>query len=71
MSDDLTDLTVVEQVCWLAAGDGGRVDLERPRSARSQGKIDAALDAGAIDSEGWLTARGRELATMVEAEHGG
>lgn len=59
---ELADLTDLEQVCWLAAGDGGRVDLDRPRSRNAQRKIDAALAAGAIDGNGWLTATGRRIA---------
>lgn len=55
------DFTDVEQVCWLATRDGGRVDLARDRSPNAARKIQAALDAGAIDGEGWLTAIGREV----------
>lgn len=59
---DLEDFTPVEQVCWLASRDGDRVDLTRPRSPRAQAKIDAALKAGAIDGEGWLTETGQRIA---------
>lgn len=66
MADDLTDMTVIEQVCWLAARDGGRVDLSRPRSPNAQRKIDAALAAGAINGNGWLTATGIRIAEQVD-----
>jgi hypothetical protein len=58
----------VEQVCFLAARDGSRVDLSAERSENSATKIQAALDAGAIDSEGWLTAIGREYANRAADE---
>lgn len=58
----------VEQVCFLAAQDGDRVNLQVERSANSQAKIQAALDAGAIDAEGWLTAIGREYAERAADE---
>ena len=58
----------VEQVCFLAARDGGRVNLSIERSDNSAAKIQAALDAGAIDSEGWLTAIGREYDARASDE---
>lgn len=67
--DEITD--PVEQVCFLAARDGGRVSMSRERSANAARKIQAALDAGAIDGEGWLTAIGREYADHAEEDTGG
>jgi len=58
----------VEQVCFLAAQDGDRVNLDAERSENSAAKIQAALDAGAIDAEGWLTAVGREYAERAADE---
>jgi hypothetical protein len=58
----------VEQVCFLAALDGNRVNLSAEHSERSAAKIQAALDAGAIDGEGWLTAIGRECAERAGDE---
>jgi hypothetical protein len=58
----------VEQVCWLASRNGGRVDLEAERSERSAAKIQEALDAGAIDGQGWLTEIGREYARKAADE---
>ena len=61
----------VEQVCFLAAQDSGRVDLCRDRTPNSAAKIQAALDAGAIDADGWLTAVGREYAGRAADESEG
>jgi len=58
----LDELSLLEGLCLLASKDGGRVDLTRERSPRAAGKIQEALDAGAIDAEGWLTEKGRRLA---------
>jgi hypothetical protein len=58
----------VEQVCLLAARDGNRVNLNAERSERSAAKVQAALDAGAIDGEGWLTAIGWEYADLAANE---
>lgn len=66
MMADLSDLNAVEQVCWLAAGEGGRVDLTRPRSPNAQRKINAALAAGAITGNGWLTQTGIRIAEEVD-----
>jgi hypothetical protein len=59
---DLHELTDVEQVCFLASLDGGRVDMYRDRPERHRRKIQAALDAGAITGEGWLTETGWRIA---------
>lgn len=64
---ELTDMTSVEQVCWLAARDGGRVDMQRPRSRSAEAKITAARLEGAIDEDGRLTALGNEIAEAVDA----
>lgn len=58
----LDELSPLEGLCLLASRDGGRVDLTRERSDRAAAKIQAALDAGAIDAEGWLTEKGKRLA---------
>lgn len=58
----LDELTPLEGLCLLAARDGGRVDLTRERSANAAKRIQEALDADAIDAEGWLTEKGRRLA---------
>jgi hypothetical protein len=58
----IDEMDAVEQVCFLASMDGGRVDLRRPRSQRAAAKIDAALRAGAIDGQGHLTATGWRMA---------
>lgn len=64
---ELHDLTPIQQVCFLASQDGGRVDLARPRSRRAAAKIDAALQAGAIDAGGWLTDTGWRIAREASA----
>lgn len=58
----------VEQVCFLSARDGNRVNLNAERSERSAAKVQAALDAGAIDAKGWLTAIGKEYAERAADE---
>ncbi len=58
----LDELSKLEGLCLLASQDGGRVDLKRERSTNAAAKIDEALKAGAIDSEGWLTDTGWKLA---------
>lgn len=65
MGKPLEEFTPIEQVCWLAYHDGGRVDLTRPRSPRSKAKIDEALQAGVIDGAGWLTTTGERIALEV------
>lgn len=62
---DLTEMTGVEQVCWLADRDGGRVDMDRPRSRSAEMKITAARIEGAIDDEGRLTDKGLAIAEEV------
>lgn len=62
---ELTDMTSVEQVCWLASRDGGRVDMKRPRSRSAEAKITAARLEGAIDEDGWLTPLGHQIAEAV------
>jgi hypothetical protein len=59
---ELTEMTDVEQVCWLALRDGGRVAMDRPRSQRSTAKIMAARVEGAINGQGYLTSKGRAIA---------
>jgi len=58
----LDELTPLEGLCLLASRDGGRVDLGRERSPNAARRIQEALDAEAIDSEGWLTEKGKRLA---------
>lgn len=70
LNKGLEELTEVEQVVWTAVGAGGRVDMGMERSSRSAAKIQLALDSGAIDGLGYVTAFGREVYESIHVPVG-